>query len=88
MKKVGWFLAGAISLLAIQALAVTFVLARAHGWSAREKPAGVEQWIAWPARDAALPAGARSQGNPTPKTEEVLADARAHWADHLRLMPR
>jgi hypothetical protein len=37
MKTLGWFLPGAISLLAIQALAVTVVLARAHGWSAREQ---------------------------------------------------
>jgi mono/diheme cytochrome c family protein len=80
--KLGWLLLGAISLLVIQALAVTLVLARAHGWSAREKPTGVEQWIARRARDAALPAAARSQANPMPKTEEVLADARAHWADH------
>jgi mono/diheme cytochrome c family protein len=82
MKKLGWFLLGAISLLAIQALAMTVVLAQAHGWSAREAPTGVEQWIARRVRDAALPAAARVQANPMPKTEEVLADARAHWADH------
>ena len=82
MRKVGWFLLGAISLIAIQTLAVTLVLARANGWSAREKPTGVEQWIARLARNAALPAAAKSQANPMPKTEEVLADARAHWADH------
>jgi mono/diheme cytochrome c family protein len=82
MKKLGWFLLGAISLLAIQTLAVTLVLAQAHGWSTREKPTGVEQWIARRARDAAFPAAVKSQTNPMPKTEEVLADARAHWADH------
>jgi mono/diheme cytochrome c family protein len=82
MKKLGWFVLGAISLLAIQALAVTLVLARARGWSAREKPTGVERWIALRVRDAAFPAATRSQANPMPKTQEVLADARAHWADH------
>jgi hypothetical protein len=30
MKKLGWFLLGAISLLAIQALAIAVVLARAR----------------------------------------------------------
>ena len=82
MKKLGWFLLGSISLLAIQALAASIVLARAHGWSAREEPSAIERWIARRARDAALPATAKNQTNPVPNTPEVLIDARAHWADH------
>jgi hypothetical protein len=64
MKALGWFLLGAVSLLAVQALAITVVLARAHGWSAREQPTGVEQWIARWARDAAFPAAAKAQAKP------------------------
>jgi mono/diheme cytochrome c family protein len=82
MKKVGWFLLGAISLLAVQALAASIVLARAHGWSAREEPSAIERWFARRARDAALPATAKNQANPAPDTPDVLAEARAHWADH------
>jgi mono/diheme cytochrome c family protein len=82
MKKVGWFLLGAISLLAVQALAASIVLARAHGWSAREEPSAIERWFARRARDAALPARAKNQANPVPDTPDVLAEARAHWADH------
>jgi mono/diheme cytochrome c family protein len=82
MKKVGWFLLGAISLLAVQALAASIVLARAHGWSAREEPSAIERWFARRARDAALPATAKNQANPVPNTPDVLAEARAHWADH------
>jgi mono/diheme cytochrome c family protein len=82
MKKLRWFLLGAISLLAIQALAITVVLAGARGWSAREEPTGVEQWIARLSRDAAIPRAAKAQLNPAPRTEDVLAEARAHWADH------
>jgi mono/diheme cytochrome c family protein len=82
MKKLGWFLLGALSLLAVQALAVSMVLARAHGWSARQEPLGIERWIARRVWAGALPAAARNQANPAPKTPEVLAEARAHWADH------
>jgi mono/diheme cytochrome c family protein len=82
MKKLAWFLLGAIALFAIEALAVSVVLARAHGWSAREEPTAIERWVARRVRNAALPAAARNQANPVPKTREVLDDARAHWADH------
>ena len=82
MKKLGWFLLGAISLLALQALAASLVLARAHGLSARQEPSAIERWIARRARDAALPATAKNRANPAPNTPDVLSDARAHWADH------
>jgi mono/diheme cytochrome c family protein len=82
MKKLGWFLLGAISLLAVQALAASIVLARAHGWSAREEPSAIERWIARRARHAALRGTAKNQTNPVANTPEVLAEARAHWADH------
>jgi len=82
MKKLGWFLLGAISLLALQALAASLVLTRAHGLSAREEPSAIERWIARRARDAALPATAKSRANPAPNTPDILSDARAHWADH------
>jgi mono/diheme cytochrome c family protein len=42
----------------------------------------MERWIALRARTAAIPAGARNLPNPVPDTAEVLAQARAHWADH------
>jgi mono/diheme cytochrome c family protein len=82
MKKAGWFLLGAISLLVVQALAAAVVLARAKGLSAREEPFGIERWVARRARAAALPSSARDQHNPVPQTQEILAEARAHWADH------
>jgi mono/diheme cytochrome c family protein len=82
MTKLGWFLLGAIALLAIQALAGALVLRQAHGWSAREEPGAIERRIAQWVRNAALPAGAKNQPNPVPATPEVLSDGRAHWADH------
>lgn len=82
MKKLGWFLLGAISLLAAELLAASVVLAGAHGWSAQAEPTGIERWIARRARDAALPTAAKNQANPVSNKPEVLAEARAHWADH------
>ncbi len=82
MRQAGWFLLGALSLLASQSLVAGIVLTRARGFSAREEPTGIERWIAGRARDTALPPAARSRPNPIPKTPEVLAEARAHWADH------
>jgi mono/diheme cytochrome c family protein len=82
MKTVGWFLFGAISLFAIEALAASIVLARAHGWSARDEPTAIERWVARLARHAAIPAKAKAQENPVRNSPEILAEARAHWADH------
>jgi mono/diheme cytochrome c family protein len=82
MKRFGWLLLGAISLLALEGLAAAIVLAGAHGWSAREEPSSFERWIARRARHAAVPADAKAHTNPVPKTSEALAEARAHWADH------
>jgi hypothetical protein len=82
MSKLLWFLLGALSLLVIQGLVAAIVLTQARGLSAREAPTPAEGWLARRARDIALPPGARGQANPSPGTAEVLAEARAHWADH------
>jgi mono/diheme cytochrome c family protein len=85
MSRLLWFAFGALSACAIALLAGFFALKQAHGLSAREEPMGIEGWVAGWARAAALPTDARSRANPVPNTPEVLADARAHWADHCAL---
>lgn len=80
--KIRWLVLGALALLLVQALAVSFILARARGWSAREQPSRFEGWIARLARHASLPASVRQQANPQPATAGILDEARAHWADH------
>src|SRR5437016_3282821 len=82
MSRFRWFLAGALSLLVLQAVAATVVLSSARGLSAREQPTGIEGWIARRAREIALPAEAKIRTNPVAKTREALDEARAHWADH------
>jgi mono/diheme cytochrome c family protein len=76
------FLAGALALLiAALAAGVVFVMG-ARGFSAREMPSAVERWVARRVRSMAAPGGARELANPVPSSPEVLAQARAHWADH------
>lgn len=53
-----------------------------HGFSAREKPSRVEEFLARHARRIATPAGARELKNPYSVTAESMAAGRAHWADH------
>ena len=79
MSRLRWFLIGALVVLAAGALAW---ISQARGFSAREQPTAVETWIAQQARRFALPRDAAARKNPVPNTPEVLAEARAHWADH------
>lgn len=53
-----------------------------HGMSARSAPTATEAAIARTMRHFAIPSGARSMRNPIPLTPAVLAEARAHFADH------
>jgi len=74
-----------------RAIALVFVLCTAgliflktcaNGFSARAEPCLIERWVARQARAMAAPAGARDRTNPIGNSPEVLAEARAHWADH------
>jgi mono/diheme cytochrome c family protein len=62
--------------------AVVFLKVAARGFSAREEPTGIEKVVARTARRAAISGSVKSMQNPQPNTPEVLANARAHWADH------
>src|SRR5271170_1523100 len=57
-------------------------LRQANGFSVHEPPTALEVWLAGRARSAAMPAEAKTRANPIPQSPEVLAEARAHWADH------
>ncbi len=56
-----------------------------HGFSARDRPTAVEAFVARRLRHLAVPRSARQAPNPVPVTPEVLAEARAHFADHCAL---
>ncbi|HSR08369.1 MAG TPA: c-type cytochrome [Bryobacteraceae bacterium] len=82
MNRLGWFFFGAIFACLLAAAAGAIILHDARGFSASEPPGVLERWIARRARSAAMPSGARARPNPLQNTPAVLAEARAHWADH------
>lgn len=55
---------------------------KSHGFSAREQPSRVEQWLARQARWIAMPSGASSLKNPLSASQENLISAREHFAQH------
>jgi mono/diheme cytochrome c family protein len=82
MQKHGFFLAGALTVIVIAVITGGVYVMLARGFSARENPSALEQWMARRARAMAAPADAKARTNPVSNSPEVLAEARAHWADH------
>ncbi|HEV8713673.1 MAG TPA: c-type cytochrome [Candidatus Binatia bacterium] len=72
----------AIVLLVAAGAATAFWLLLQHGFSARDQPTAIEAFVARRLRHLAVPRSARQAKNPIPATPEVLAEARAHFADH------
>ncbi|HEY6344731.1 MAG TPA: cytochrome c [Bryobacteraceae bacterium] len=70
------------TLVAVGIGAYVFLRTAAGGLSAMAEPSALEKAVARAARQMAIPPSAKSAQNPTPNTGQVLADARAHWADH------
>jgi mono/diheme cytochrome c family protein len=66
--------------IAIAAIAMLQIVR--HGVSARDQPTAAEGAIAGALRHFAVPRAARAMKNPVPLTDVVLAEGRAHWADH------
>ncbi len=76
------FMAGALAVLIGALVAGGVFVMGARGFSARERPSVLERWVARRVRSMASPADAKDRNNPVPNSPEVLAEARAHWADH------
>jgi mono/diheme cytochrome c family protein len=74
------FLAGFAAAVAFAAVAALVWLR--GGMSARPEPSSLEVRLARAARNWSIPAEARALRNPVPESEAVLAEARAHFADH------
>ncbi len=72
----------AIAMVVLAGLAYMGVATLRHGFSAREQPSRLEEFLARHARKLATPAGAKEQKNPYPTTAESLESARKHWVDH------
>jgi mono/diheme cytochrome c family protein len=74
----------AVALAVLLVFAVGFVWLRyfAGGFSALKQPSALETFFAVRARQSAMPPAASVLKDPVPYSEAVLAEARAHWADH------
>lgn len=72
----------AVGLLALAGAGIPLALVLRHGISARDRPTAVEVSAARGLRSLAIPSTARAAVNPVPAGPEVLARARAHFADH------
>ena len=76
---------GAVALVLLIAGGVYMASVIRGGFAARDQPSALETRIARAARSLAVPSRVRSLRNPLTATAEVLADARAHWADHCAI---
>src|SRR5262247_576210 len=70
-----------VLLLIVMGLWFYWVLTK-QGFSAREKPSGIEAFLARKARGLATPAEAKALKNPLPSTPLGIAEGRDHFADH------
>lgn len=79
-RRLAVIIAVAILVIAIPAIALFAMIRR--GFSAHDEPSRIEAVMARAMRRWAVPADLRDVRNPVPLTEAVLADGRAHFADH------
>ncbi len=70
-----------VAVLSLLGLVSAFRMLR-YGFSALDEPTAIEAFAARSMRHWAVPADLRDAKNPVPLTPEVLAEARAHFADH------
>ena len=67
------------------ALSLLFFSTLRYGFSAHDQPTAAESLTARAIRHWAVPADLRGEKNPIPLTPGVLAESRAHFADHCAL---
>jgi len=79
-KALGMFGMGVVVAIVLGTIALVFFIG--GGVSARPQPGRVETFVARTVRDLAIAWHAPSAANPVPKTEEAIAEGRAHFADH------
>lgn len=78
VQHVGLLIGG----VAVIALLIAGAVWIHHGFSARDEPSAIETLVARGVRKLSVPTSAVHAANPVPLTPEVLAEARAHFADH------
>lgn len=81
MKRRTKVILGVLAAMLIVATGVFASMIR-RGFSAHDEPSRVEAVTARAMRHWAVPSDLRDMKNPVPLTPQVLADGRAHFADH------
>jgi mono/diheme cytochrome c family protein len=61
------------------------VVAVHRGFSARDQPSELETYVARTARSMAVSSRAKSEKNPFTPSPELMAETRAHFADHCAI---
>ncbi len=72
-------------LIVIGAISLFWIKKIARGFSAREQPSVVETIVARAARRMAIPVDAKNQKTPFAPLQDVLTEARRHFADHCAI---
>ena len=73
---------GVVVLVAIVVAVIIFLSMIRRGFSTHDEPSRLEATMARVMRKWAVPSDLREMKNPVPLTPQVLADGRAHFADH------
>jgi mono/diheme cytochrome c family protein len=84
MRRAVLIIAGVIAALLL-ASAIALLSTLRYGFSAHDEPTRVEAAVARSVRHWAVPSDLRDRKNPVPLTPELLAEGRAHFADHCFL---
>ena len=74
-----------IVLVGVVSAAVIGLATIRRGFSARDSPSLMETYMAKTARRLSVPTSERNAMNPVAPTSEMLAEARAHFADHCAI---
>src|SRR5687767_11139919 len=72
---------GVIVVVAVLFTAMLWAMLR-NGFSSMDEPSAMEAFLATTMRRMAVPADLKDAKNPLPLTPELLAEGRAHFADH------
>lgn len=81
MRRRTKIVVGAVVALALLFAAVLWSMLRS-GFSSMDEPSAMEAFVATTMRRIAVPADLKDAKNPLPLTPELLAEGRAHFADH------
>jgi len=78
-------IAAGVTAVVVVVAVIALIATLRYGFSAHDEPTRIEIVLARTMRHWAAPADLRDRKNPIPLTPEVLAAARAHFADHCAI---